>query len=255
MKQSIPSYRELSVVPSMAQGNLCAYRVKFHNGTEEDSGSNLYLPGRYIRMRDSKNPSHKQLPIKGAQGFSLVELLTVIAVIAVVVGVIVPDLSSFKRTYNIRNDADRLVTLVNLARMRSVSTFSRVEVTCSSSTNQCTLQSKAYGASSWVADANKQTITLSSGVSFGVPASVSLGAGGQSQVAPYQGSKAQSISYSMIFSSRGLPIVDNSTGTAVSDYAFYLLGPNNKSMAISADASGQTSLYNLNGSSWQLATD
>lgn len=189
------------------------------------------------------------------QGFSLLELVIVIAVIAIIIAVALPDLSSFNRTYKIRNDADKLVDLINLARMRSVSTFSRVQVSCSSTTNQCTLQSKPYGASTWVADSNTQTVNLSQGVSFGVPGGASVGAGGQSAVAPYQGSQAQSISYAMIFNSRGLPIVDNATGTAVSDYALYLVGPGNSSMAIAADSSGQSSLYTLNGSAWQLATD
>lgn len=188
-------------------------------------------------------------------GFSLLELLITIVVIAIIITVALPNLNSFNQTYRIRNDADRLASLVNLARMRAVGTFARVEVSCSNTANQCTLQSKPYTATVWAADANTQTIDLSPGVSFGAPSGVSVGVGGQSSTAPYEGSKAQAISYAMIFSSRGLPIVDNTAGTAVSDYALYLVGPNNSAMAVSADASGKSYIYTLTGSSWTLVTN
>jgi prepilin-type N-terminal cleavage/methylation domain-containing protein len=197
----------------------------------------------------------RQKPHDRRNGFSLIELLITIVVIAIVIAVALPNLTSFNQTYRIRNDADRLASLVNLARMRAVGTFARVEVFCGNTTNQCALQSKPYSATVWAADANHQAINLSPGVSFGVPSGVSVGVGGQSSIAPYQGSKAQAISYAMIFNSRGLPIVDNTAGTAVSDYALYLVGPNNTAMAVSADASGKSYIYTLDGSSWVLVTD
>lgn len=188
-------------------------------------------------------------------GFSLVELLITIVVIAIIIAVAAPNLISFNRTYKIRNDADRLASLVSLARMRSVGTFARVQVSCSSTTSLCNLLSKPYTATVWTADANQQSVNLSTGVTFGIPSGVTTGVGGQSSVAPYQGSKAQAISYAMIFNSRGLPIVDNTAGTAVSDYALYLVGPNNSAMAVSADASGKSAVYTLQGSSWVLITN
>lgn len=213
-------------------------------------------PGHADRsVRNLKKTGSLRLLRDQANGFSLLELVITIVAIAIIVAVALPDILHFNQTYRIRNDADRLASLVNLARMRAVGTFARVQVSCNSTTNQCSLQNKPYTATVWTADANTQTVNLSQGVSFGTPSGASAGVGGQSSVAPYQGSKAQSVSYAMIFNSRGLPIVDNTAGTAVSDYALYLVGPNNSAMAISADASGKSAIYTLSGSAWVLVTN
>jgi len=193
-------------------------------------------------------PQHKQT------GFSLIELMIVIAIIGTFISVALLNITSVRRNYGVINDTGKLSALVTLARMRAVSTFSRVQVLCNNVTNQCSLQTKPYGSSTWSADSNKQTLTLTQGVSFGVPPGVSAGVGGQSSTTPYQGSSAQSISYAVILNSRGLPIVDNATGTSVSDYALYLLGPNNISMAVATDGTGTSSVYALNGSQWQVFT-
>jgi Tfp pilus assembly protein FimT len=179
-------------------------------------------------------------------------LLVVVAIVTAIIAVATPQLSSFNRAYKIRNDADSIANLINLARMRAAATFSRVEVSCSTTTNQCSLQTQAYKSTTWVADSNQQTVNLSSGVSFGIPSGLTVGAGNQS-AGPYQGSQAQSVSYAMIFNSRGLPIGNN--GTAVTDYAFYLVGPNNVSLAIAVDGAGKAYVYQLSGSTWQPFTN
>ena len=188
-------------------------------------------------------------------GFSLFELMITVTITIVLTVMAVPIISSYTRGYNIRNSTDALVSLISVARTRAAGSFSRVEVLCNTTTNQCTLQSKASGASSWSADANKQTVVLSQGVSFGTPSGATAGPGGQSNEAPFEGSRIQSISYAIIFNSRGQPIVDNATGTAVSDYALYLLGPNSTAMAVALEVSGNPNSYNLNGSSWSAATN
>jgi len=201
--------------------------------------------GRTIRPRKKQSQA----------GFSLFELIITVTITIVLTVMVVPIYSSYTRSYNIKNSADGLVNLISVARMRAAANFSRVEVTCNTTTSQCTLQSKASGASSWSADSNKMTVVLAQGVSFGTPSGVSAGAGGQSSEVPYQGSSAQTISYAVIFNSRGLPIVDNATSTAVSDYALYLLGPNNTAMAVAVDVSGKPTTYTLNGTSWTTATN
>jgi prepilin-type N-terminal cleavage/methylation domain-containing protein len=225
-------------MPRTTQSRGCFFEVQGFSTTI--TGKLLQLPSQ--RFQDS-------------HGFTVMELIVVVAIIAVTVAIASPQLSSFKRTYWIRNNADSIANLINLARMRAAGTFSRVEVSCSATTNQCTLQTQAYNSSTWSADNNKQTVALAPGVSFGIPSGASAGAGGQSSVAPYQGSKAQSISYTMVFNSRGLPIVANATGTAVTDYAFYLVGPDGISMAVAADGSGKPYVYQFYGSTWQLTTN
>lgn len=187
-------------------------------------------------------------------GFSVVELLVVVACTMVITAFALPYYTSLTRAYNIRNDADNILAQLNLARMRAAADFARVQFACSNATNTCTLQTKQYGASGWTTE-SAQAVLLSEGVSFGTPSGVAAGAGGQSAETPYEGSEVQSISYAVIFNSRGLPIVDNSAGNFVSDYALYLLGPDNVCMAVTVDVSGRPAVYSLNGSTWQLATN
>lgn len=187
-------------------------------------------------------------------GFSMIELLVVLACGMAVAAIAVPRYISLTRAYNIRNDTDKILAQLNLARMRASADFARAQFSCSNTTNTCILQTKQYGASSWTTESS-QAVLLSQGVSFGTPSGVAAGVGGQSAETPYEGSEAQSISYAIIFSSRGLPIVDNATGTSVSDYAFYLLGPDNVCLAVAVDVSGRPSVYSLNGSTWQVVTN
>jgi hypothetical protein len=98
-----------------------------------------------------------------------------------------------------------------------------------------------------------QTLILSRGISFAIPLRSVSGAGGQSGVVPYQGSPAQSISYAVIFNSRGLPIAND--GTPVSDYALYLAGPNNTTLAVAVDASGRPAVYRLDDTTWKVVTN
>lgn len=187
-------------------------------------------------------------------GFTLLELLVVLAIGTILTVLAIPSYSAYTRTYRIRKDADSIASLANLARMRAASDFARAQVSCSSSTNMCSLLLWPYGASSGTAE-SQQTVVLSTGVSFGIPTGVTAGAGGQSGEAPYQGSRAQTVSNSLFFNSRGQPITNNSVGTPTTDYAIYLLGTDGSSMAVAVDASGRPIVYRLNKTTWAVATN
>jgi len=194
----------------------------------------------------------RSLPRRGhISGFSLLELAVVAGCAIVITAIALPYYSSLTRNYNIRNDADKILAQLNLARMRAAADFARVQFSCSNTTNTCTLSTKQYPGTSGYTTESSQAVLLSEGNSFGTPVGITAGAGGQSGETPYEGSGAQSISYTVVFNSRGLPIND-STGSSVSDYAFYLLGPNNICMAVAVDVSGRPSVYSLSGSTWVL---
>jgi Tfp pilus assembly protein FimT len=184
------------------------------------------------------------------RGFSIVQQLMVVAVALVLAAIAIPSYSNLTSGYSVINDSNKIMGELNQARMRAAADFARIQLSCSSSTSICSIQTKQYGASTWTTETS-QAVVLSRGVSFATPSGVSLGAGGQSAEAPYQGSSAQSVSYAIVFNSRGLPIVDPS-GTSVSDYALYLKGANNSYMAVTVDVSGRPLVYNLQGTTWQL---
>jgi prepilin-type N-terminal cleavage/methylation domain-containing protein len=187
-------------------------------------------------------------------GFTLLELLIVIVIGTVLTLVALPSYSALTKTYRIRKDVDSIASLANLARMRAASDFARAQVVCSATTSMCSLQIWPYGATSGTAE-TQQTVVLSAGVSFGIPTGVTAGAGGQSGEAPYQGSRVQTIANSVFFNSRGQPIANDNVGTAVTDYAIYLVGNDGSSMAVGVDASGRPAIYRLNGTTWTIATN
>lgn len=187
-------------------------------------------------------------------GFTLLELLVVVVIGTILTVLAIPSYSALTATYRIRKDADSIASLANMARMRAASDFARAQLSCSTSTSSCSLLIWPYGASSGTAE-TQQTVVLSSGVSFGIPSGITAGAGGQSGEVPYQGSRVQTIANSMFFNSRGQPIANNTVGTATTDFAIYLLGKDGASMAVAVDASGRPVVYQLNKTSWAIATN
>ncbi len=184
-------------------------------------------------------------------GFSLLELLVVAAVILIFAAIAIPSWQRTLQSYRVRSDADNLMGLITLARMRAASDFARTVVQCDTTAKTCTLSAKQFSAGNptWPSTPSEaQTVILSPGVTFAVPTGVTAGVGNQST--PTQGNSGQTNPFKIYFNSRGLPIKD-SDGTSVADYALYLQDSKyNYSSAIAIDISGRTLVYSLAGSSY-----
>ena len=70
--------------------------------------------------RPSSPLSARQLDSMGNHGFTLLELILVMAVIAIIVGMAVPRLSGFAKGRQISGSADELVSLAHYARTQSI---------------------------------------------------------------------------------------------------------------------------------------
>lgn len=199
----------------------------------------------------------------GMRGFTMIELLMVVAVLAIIAAMAIPSYMNYLRNYRVRNDANNIVGLTTIARMRAGANLSRAAVSCDSSVSPivCTVYTLQYASSgtsctlsTWTQE--PQQYTFSGTVKFGIPAGVTNGVMGQATSAPtqvYSGS-GQTNPYVIYFNSRGWPIDCN--GNAISQYALYLQDqPGIFSVAVGIDPSGRGQVYVLSGSSYWVVKD
>jgi prepilin-type N-terminal cleavage/methylation domain-containing protein len=209
---------------------------------------------------------------RGRPGFSLLELMIVVAIILVILGFAIPSGINLVHSYAIRNDANSIMGLMANARMRAAADFARTKVECNSTTGGCAIKVATYtaaqadpntpAATDYVADKQAVTIVyLSKGVSLAIPSGATTGVGGQSTTTPKQSTAngtnpCSANPYCVFFNSRGLPV--NNSGTLVTDYAFYLSDSKyNLGMAIGMDITGKATLYRFNSSlnTWARITE
>lgn len=188
--------------------------------------------------------------IRRQGGFTLIQMLVVVAIFVIVAGMAVPSFMHSAQPMRLRNDAHALANLISMARMRATTEFAHVEVLCTTNVTPayCVLESSQYpNPNTFVVNSELQKIYLSQGVTFGIPSTINTNVLNQS--AAYQGDSAEGVTTtpSIPFNSRGLP-VDYATGTTAGqgDYAFYLKDPTNNYYAVSVNATGHPTLYQWN---------
>jgi Tfp pilus assembly protein FimT len=187
---------------------------------------------------------------RSQSGFSVLELLLVVAVIVTMLAFAIPSYNQVSHGYAIRNDADNVAGLLTQARMRAASTFARARVTCDTTTKKCTLSTKKINGA-WTND--PQVVTLSKNVAFGIPSGTTNGVG--NQTAAVQGSTGQTNPYYVEFNSRGQPI-DDTTGNAASTYGLYITDSSYKlSAGIGVDWSGKSSVYLVQKNAYTLVKE
>lgn len=189
---------------------------------------------------------------RNARGFSLIQLLVVVAIFILVAAIALPSFLSSSRPMRLRNDAHALANLITMARMRASTEFAHVEVSCTTNVTPayCVLESSQFpNPTSFVAGSEPQQIYLSTGVSFGIPPTINTNVTNQSVA--YQGDAAENtptVTTNPVipFNSRGLPVDAATGGTPTGDYALYLVDQTGNYYAVSVNQTGHPSLYRWN---------
>jgi Tfp pilus assembly protein FimT len=173
-------------------------------------------------------------------------MITVV-VLLVLMAMAVPSLMNATHPMRLRNDASSIANLLSLARMRASAEFSRIKVVCNTAPTSgpasCQMQSLPYpGTGSYTVDSQKLQVTLSAGVSFGIPPSITTLP--LTQTVAVQGDAVQGVTTNplVLYNSRGIPL-DPVALQPAGDFAFYLRDTTGKYMAIAVDLTGRPTIY------------
>jgi prepilin-type N-terminal cleavage/methylation domain-containing protein len=194
---------------------------------------------------------------KSLRGFTLIEMLFVVALISIVGAMSIPSIYNMARNYRIRNDARTIVGQLTLARMRAAASFSRVKVQCYStnSGNYCDIESRKDAPSEFSPDSRVREY-LSAGDIWDFPTGANGAGSGQS------GATALPCG-AVVFNSRGLPVYDSKVknldtkyadcqstpsgakdGDTKDNYVFYLKNNSSSSYAaVVIDSSGRANVW------------
>ena len=198
------------------------------------------------------------------RGFSLLELAVVLSIAMILMAVAVMGFQSSRAGYRVQNDARNLASLVNAARMKAASNFSRVVVYCDPSVTPtpCKLAYFTFDSPTTAASVNQDlAMYFSPGVSLGYPSGATYGAGVQSATTPLMtsgttncGSVGVASPYCLIVNSRGLPAssysAKYSSATAAPSYVFYLVDTSGNAMAVGMDFAGNATVYRYTAPTW-----
>jgi prepilin-type N-terminal cleavage/methylation domain-containing protein len=170
---------------------------------------------------------HTRETPEGRNGFTLVELLLVVAVMGIVSAIAVPSTASMMRGFRLKGDAQAVNNLVALAKTRAASQFSRARVYVDLAANSFSLQVWNKTTSTWVTDGG--ATQTSQGVTFGfgalaAPPPNTQAAIGQSPACKDSAGADIGNTACVTFNSRGMP-VDSSVppgGGVVGNNGLYL---------------------------------
>ena len=171
---------------------------------------------------------------KNHSGFSMLELLIVIAIIGVIAAFALPSATAFVKGYRLHADASAIASQLNVTRFRATSQYTpyRLNVTASSSLYSMDRMNTTYGS-----PAAEIILGLSQGVSFLSACPVSATPG----TIP---SSFTTSSAAIYFNTRGLPV--NTSGTPTNLNVVYLKNDNNLYDAVTVSLGGRITIWNYN---------
>lgn len=144
-------------------------------------------------------------------GFTLIDMLVVVAIIGLVSAIALPSTTSMMSGYKIKGNAQAINNLVGLAKMRAAARFSRARVYADLSARTFRLQVWNKTTNQWVDDSG--VTPLADGVTFGFtgitqPPPNSQAAIGQSPVCTNDAGANIANTACISFNSRGMPVTN-----------------------------------------------
>jgi prepilin-type N-terminal cleavage/methylation domain-containing protein len=173
----------------------------------------------------------KSLKDPGSPGFSLIELMVILALAAILSAIAIPTLSSAMRDMQLASDARSISSALNVARVKATTLMTPYRIQFDLDENKWSLQKYDSSANSFVVelDVNRlSTGIVSSGISFGKNE-------GTGEVSGYPSSSSSNIT----FNTRGIPVDDSGQPTA--DNIVYLSKPDSD-FAVTVSLTGRVEI-------------
>ena len=154
----------------------------------------------------AKSPS-----FRSQAGFSLIDMLVVVAIIGLVSAIALPSTTSMMSGYKLKGNAQVINHMVGLAKMRAAAQFSRARVYADFNARTFRLQVWNKATNQWVDDGGTQS--LADGVTFGFtgitqPPPGTQAALGQSPVCTNDAGANIADTACISFNSRGMPVTN-----------------------------------------------
>jgi prepilin-type N-terminal cleavage/methylation domain-containing protein len=194
-----------------------------------------------MEARRLKTPNGKT----SSAGFSLIELVIVVAVIVLLAATAIPNAVATLRAYRITSSARGLAHQLSLARLRAQTEFTNSQLVINPATNSygvqlCTVKTAIPPCTNASDYQNEGTQFLPSGISFGFgPAAVPAG-----------GQAALQQTIQTRFNSRGIPVLLDGSGNTNPNDVIYLTDGVANAFAISVTVGGHVRVWRYNMGGW-----
>ncbi len=172
------------------------------------------------------------------RGYSLQELMIVVASMMIVMGVAVPLTTSSMRSMQVLSDGQKIASDLSLARLLATSKASRYEVLFDVAGNKWTMQKYDPATGSYQKEGASNTLSeglFESGITL------------KSTSASAPSGFPTTASGFIRFNSRGIPV--NAAGTPTGDNVVYLSG-NETDYAVTVSLSGKVQRWKLRNAQW-----